>query len=79
MDHEPNRFVHHQVPVDYLEDAPLGDEMKHFLMDLTNNNKTSLFNLRVFLYRALVVDSGAPTILCITGPSGTDKSTFISL
>ena len=35
MDHEPNRFVHHQVPVDYLEDTPLGDQMKNVLMDLT--------------------------------------------
>lgn len=76
--HTPQRFVTSVLPIDYNPSDQLSDDLKISLSLFCRDNVSYINQLRGFIRRALILEPSCQTVLLISGPPGSGKSTFIS-
>ena len=82
LDHSPNHFCTHIIPIEYKTDnsqSLFETKFANFLGSLVNYNVNRLKVLRACLYLIFTNNLIYQIALYIYGPGGTGKSTFISL
>lgn len=77
--HSPERFTTSTLPVDYNPSEKIETTLKELLSIYCKKNlKPYLNHLRGFVKRAIKLEISCQTILLLSGPPGTGKSTLIS-
>jgi len=76
--HLPERFITSTLPINYNPSEIISDKMMVTLSLFCRDNAAYVNHLRGFVRRAIILEPSCHTVLLLSGPPGSGKSTFIS-